>query len=173
MWLLGIKYLIVTNAAGGLNPLFQRGEIMLINSHLDLMFRGSTNSRYPECLHRPLLRADAYDESLINLATKIARRNDIHLHRGVYASLLGPTYETRAEYRMLRRIGADAVGMSTVPEVTVAAQLKMAILGLSVITNLAKPDALASTSGQEVVRAARTAAPNVLTIVQSLIADLG
>ena len=114
---------------------------------------------------RSLLRSDAYDQQMITNALACARREDFAAHQGVYAAMLGPNYETRAEYRFLRRIGADVVGMSTVPEVTVAARHGIRVLGLSVITNIANPDVLESTSGQEVIDAALVAAPNLKALV--------
>ena len=115
------------------------------------------------------MRADRYDPEMADLSHSCARQNDFVLQTGVYGGLLGPNYETRAEYRMLRRIGADVAGMSTVPEVNLAAKLGLRILGLSVVTNVAKPDALSETTGQEVIDAAELAAPRVYQIVRTVI----
>ena len=164
---LGVQTLFVSNAAGGINPKFSSGDIMLINSHLDFMFRTSPNLlpagdfAAPRCL----MRSDGYDMGLIQQALACGRRHGFAIHQGVYAAMLGPNYETRAEYRFLRRIGADVAGMSTVPEVTAATRYGMRVLGLSIVTNVAKPDVLEPTSGEEVINAAEVAAPRLSQIV--------
>lgn len=172
MHALGVKYLFITNASGGINPKFSSGDIMLIQSHIDLMCRVSADASVGAIDGRPELRTDRYDLEMAKLSHACARQNDFVLQAGVYGGLLGPNYETRAEYRMLRRIGADVAGMSTVPEVHVAAKLGLKILGLSVVTNVAKPDVLAETTGQEVIDAAELAAPRVYMIVESVIQHL-
>ena len=170
---LGVETLFITNASGGINPNFRSGDIMAISSHIDLMCRTSSKSSV-NCQHeRPTARSDRYDTALIEAAKTCARKNDFILHVGTYAGLLGPNYETRAEYRMLRRIGADVAGMSTVPEVYVANLMGLKILGLSVVTNVAKPDVLEETSGQEVVDAAELAAPRIYKIVSEIINHFG
>lgn len=166
---LGIKTLFITNASGGISPGFLSGDIMVISSHIDLMCRTSLASSISSQKERPTGRSDRYDLELIEAAKRCARKNDFVLHVGTYAGLLGPNYETRAEYRMLRRIGADVAGMSTVPEVYVANLMGMRILGLSVVTNVAKPDVLEETSGQEVIDAAELAAPRIYKIVSEII----
>ena len=167
---LGVKILFVSNASGGISPKLASGQIMAIRSHVDFMFRSTVAMNADVVAQRPSIRSDsAYDPELIRLAAQSARRNGFPLHQGVYASMLGPNYETRAEYRFLRKIGADVAGMSTVPEVAVAAARGMRVLGLSVITNVAKPDVLESTSGQEVIDAAVTAAPHLTAIVADVI----
>ena len=169
---LGIEVLFITNASGGLNPKFCSGDIMAISSHIDLMCRVSFDSSAQVSMERPDCRSDIYDSELIAIAQTRARANDFVLHVGTYAGLLGPNYETRAEYRMLRRIGADVAGMSTIPEVYVANKLDMRVIGLSVVTNVAKPDVLAETTGQEVIDAAELAAPRIESIVTSIIHTL-
>jgi purine-nucleoside phosphorylase len=166
---LGVGTVFITNASGGVNPKFDSADIMLIESHIDLMLRTSPNIVGAIESGRPLMRSDAYDVELIDQAMDCSRKNGFTVHRGIYAAMLGPNYETRAEYRFLRRIGSDVVGMSTVPEVTIAAKYGMRILGMSVITNVAKPDVLESTSGQEVINAAEIAAPHLRTIVANAI----
>jgi purine-nucleoside phosphorylase len=166
---LGVEILFVSNASGGINPKFASGEIMLIESHIDFMYRSTVNMTAPVCHDRPTLLSDAYDPELIQQATSCARSAGFQIHRGVYAVLLGPNYETRAEYRFLRKIGGDVAGMSTVPEVTVAGRYGMRVLGLSIITNVANPDVLEATSGQEVIDAAVVAAPHLKTIVVNAI----
>ena len=163
---LGVEVLFVTNASGGLNPKYQSGDIMIIQSNIDLMFRTSSASSVNPTLERPSQRADRYDVHLAEEARQCARMNDFQIQSGVYAALMGPNYETRAEYRMLRRIGADVAGMSTVPEVNVATKLQMRVLALSVVTNVANPDSLEPTSGEEVIDAAQSAAPRICQILK-------
>lgn len=162
---LGVEILFVSNASGGINPIFASGEIMLIESHIDFMYRSTRNMNGPVARDRPTLLSDAYDHELIDQARQCAQTNDFVIHQGVYAAMLGPNYETRAEYRFLKKVGGDVVGMSTVPEVAVAARYNMRVLGMSIISNVAKPDVLESTSGQQVIDAATVAAPNLKAIV--------
>ena len=162
---LGVEILFVSNASGGINPKFNSADVMLIESHVDFMYRSTPAMIAPPCESRPTLRSDAYDRELINQAESCARKEGFTVHRGVYAAMLGPNYETRAEYRYLKRIGADVAGMSTVPEVTVAGRYGMRVLGMSIVSNVAKPDVLEETSGQEVIDAAAIAAPNLKKIV--------
>jgi purine-nucleoside phosphorylase len=157
---LGIKTLIVTNAAGGLNPNYSTGDVMLIDDHINLMAPWD----------RPLACRPNYDRSLAESALSAARKNAFHLQRGVYIGVLGPTYETRAEYRAFRRLGGDCVGMSTVPEVLAAASCGLRVLGLSTVTNVATPDAPKKVSADEVVEVAAIARPRVQTIIQELVA---
>lgn len=166
---MGVEVLFVSNAAGGMNPHFQVGEIMLINSHLDFLYRTSPALSSDVTSARPHQRSDHYDDDLIAQAKSFARQEGIVIHEGVYAALLGPNYETRAEYRFLRRIGADVAGMSTVPEVTVAARYGLRVMGMSVVTNVANPDSLDATTGQEVVDAAEVAASDMCRIVVNAI----
>jgi len=166
---LGVEILFVSNASGGINPKFSSGEIMLIESHLDFMYRSTLNMNSPAISGRPTLLSDVYDRDLIQQASICARRQEFPIHRGVYAAMLGPNYETRAEYRFLKRVGADVAGMSTVPEVTVAGRYGMRVLGMSIITNVAKPDILEATSGQKVIDAAGLAAPHLKAIVVNAI----
>lgn len=166
---LGVEILFVSNASGGINPKFASAEIMLINSHVDLMFQTSPNMTGAVSTERPLVLSDRYDPGLIEQAMQCARSEGFPLHQGVYVSMLGPNYETRAEYRFLRRVGGDVVGMSTVPEVTVAARHGIRVLGMSIITNVAQPDVLSATSGQEVIDAAEIAAPQLKAIVTNAI----
>ncbi|HEV3341214.1 MAG TPA: purine-nucleoside phosphorylase, partial [Pirellulales bacterium] len=140
---LGAELLIVSNACGGMNPNYACGDIMVIDDHINLMggnpLTGVNDERlgprFPD-MCRP------YDRSLIERALEIGRRENFAVHRGVYVAVTGPNLETRAEYRFLRLIGADVVGMSTVPEVIVAVHAGMRTLGLSVVTDLCFPDAL-------------------------------
>lgn len=167
---LGVRRLLITNAAGGVSPWLRKGDLMLIRSHLDLMLRTTPALAGRMAGGRPVVRADAFlDRNLADAAAAIARRSGFSLPQGVYAGLLGPNYETRAEYRMLRRLGADAVGMSTVPEIALAAALGLPTLAVSIITNEARPDAPQQTSGEEVVEAGETAAPNLRTLIGELV----
>jgi purine-nucleoside phosphorylase len=169
---LGIKLLIVSNAAGGLNPNFAAGDVMVIDDHINLLNRNPLvginddrlGPRFPDM-------SAPYDRRLGERALAIARREDFTCHRGVYIAMLGPTYETRAEIRMLRYLGGDAVGMSTVPEAIVAAHASIPVLGLSTITNVCSPDKPHTTSGEEVVATAETARDKLRAIVEGIIAE--
>lgn len=169
---LGIELLIVSNAAGGLNPNFSCGDVMIIDDHINLMNRNPLVGMNDERLGPRFPDMSApYDRSLGDLALAIARRQNFACHRGVYIAMLGPTYETRAEIRMLRRLG-DAVGMSTVPEVIVAAHAGLRVLGLSTITNICSPDLPHVASGEAVVATAETARQKLLSIVSGILIEV-
>jgi purine-nucleoside phosphorylase len=167
---LGIELLVVSNASGGLNPNFAAGDVMVIDDHVNLLNRNplvgvnddGLGPRFPDM-------SAPYDRRLGERALVIARREEFACHRGVYIAMLGPTYETRAEIRMLRYLGGDAVGMSTVPEVIVAAHAGVRVLGLSTITNVCSPDTPQTTSGEEVVATAETAKDKLRAIVAGVI----
>lgn len=167
---LGVRLLIVSNASGGLNPQYASGDIMIIDDHINLMWQNPLvgpheehwGPRFPD-MSRP------YDSELSQVASATAHREGFHCHRGVYAALSGPTYETRAEYRMLRRLGADVVGMSTIPEVLVAGQIGLRSLGLSVVTNVCRPDTLDTTDGHQVQAAAERAEANMSRLVLAVL----
>ena len=168
---LGIQTLVVTNAAGGLNPDYGIGDVMVIDDHFNFMGIARTWPLDPAAhgrVTRPKTRL--YDRGLAALAEQTARRNDFPLRRGVYVAVTGPSYETRAEYRAFRRLGADCVGMSTVPEVLTAAVCGMRVLGLSTVTNVACPDKPKIVSAAEVVEVAAIARPRVAAIVQGTLA---
>ncbi|MCA9260038.1 MAG: purine-nucleoside phosphorylase, partial [Planctomycetales bacterium] len=139
---LGCTTLVVSNAAGGLNPQYRVGEVMAIDDHINLQFDNpligvnddQLGPRFPDM-------SAPYDREYLEIAEATARAADFRLHRGVYVAMLGPTYETRAEYRMCRRLGGDAVGMSTAPEVIAARHAGLRVAGFSVITNVGSPDA--------------------------------
>lgn len=169
MYELGVEILFVSNASGGINPKFASGEIMLIESHIDFMFRSTLSMCAPISCDRPTLLSDAYDNELNEQARHCARASGFVVHQGVYVAMLGPNYETRAEYRFLKKVGGDVVGMSTVPEVAVAGRYGMRVLGMSIVSNVAKPDVLEATSGQEVIDAAAVAAPNLKALVVNAI----
>jgi purine-nucleoside phosphorylase len=168
---LGVKMLVITNAAGGLNPRYSVGNVMAIDDHLCLMGLSSLVAREGiagDRVARPIVRL--YDAGLIRQATEIACQGGFHLQCGVYVGVTGPSYETRAEYRAFRRLGGDCVGMSTVPEVLTAAACGMKVLGLSTITNVARPDAPEVVSAEEVAQVAATALPKVREIIHGLLA---
>jgi purine-nucleoside phosphorylase len=166
---LGVETLIVTNASGGLNPRYRSGEIMAIADHINLLTPGPRAKAWLE--NNAPLQAGVrsyYDAELLDAAQRIARDDDFVCHRGVYIGVPGPNYETRAEYRFMRRIGGDAVGMSTVPEVITATHLRMRVLGLSIITNVACPDGLSKTTPEEVCRLAASAEPNLRKVIRGV-----
>jgi purine-nucleoside phosphorylase len=168
---LGANLLIVSNACGGLNPQFRLGDVMAIEDHINLMNGNpliglnddSLGPRFPD-MCRP------YDPALIEKSLEIARRENFSAHRGVYAAVTGPNLETRAEYRFLRTIGADVVGMSTVPEVLVAVHAGMRVLGLSVITDMCLPDALKPAKIEDILQVAASAEPKLRAIVLGVLA---
>ena len=170
---LGIAHLMVSNAAGGLNPLHQIGELMIINDHIDLFpenpLRGPNlddfGLRFPDM-------SDPYDLGFIEQALRIGEENNVVVHQGVYVGLQGPNLETKAEYNYLRLIGADAVGMSTVPEVIVARQMNLPVFAISAITDLCSPGNVKKITIQEVIAAAAKAEPGMILIIKGLIARL-
>ena len=170
---LGIHTLIVSNAAGGLNPQFAAGDIMVITDHINLMMDNplivpnddSLGPRFPDM-------CAPYTQRLINLAEKVALEERIKLQRGVYLGCTGPCLETRAEYRFMRAIGADAVGMSTVPEVIVAVHAGLEVFGFSAITDECLPDALAPADINKIIETANAAEPVLTKIVMKCIAQL-
>jgi purine-nucleoside phosphorylase len=167
---LGARVLIVSNACGGVNPHFRTGDIMVITDHVNLL--GDNPLRGP---HEPGLgprfphMARCYDPGLIELACGIALEQRLTLQRGVYLALAGPNLETAAEYRMVRQLGGDVVGMSTVPEVIVARQIGMLVVGFSVITDMGLPDALTAVSLDEVLAAAAGAEPRLTALIRELV----
>jgi purine-nucleoside phosphorylase len=163
---LGAEMLIVSNACGGMNPQYSKGDIVVIDDHINLMngnpLIGANDDRlgprFPDM-------AAPYDPALIQRALAIARREKFAAQRGVYVAVTGPNLETRAEYRFLRAIGADVVGMSTVPEVLVAVHGGMRVLGLSIVTDICLPDALQPVSLPEILAVAASAEPKLRKIV--------
>ncbi len=170
---LGCEILLVSNAAGGMNPQFQKGEILLIEDHINLMgdnpLIGPNDDRLGERF--PDMSAP-YDRELIRMAKQIALEEQIQVHQGVFVAVAGPNLETRAEYRFLRTIGADNVGMSTVPEVIVAVHSKMRVLGFSVITDLCLPDALIPVSLAEILAVAGEAATKLSKLICRVVAKI-
>jgi len=169
---LGVKTLIVTNAAGGLRRTFRPPTLMLIADHINLMFRNPLVGPVEEGEERFPDMSDPYDPGLRALAREVARTEHVPLEEGVYAALLGPSFETAAEIRMLERIGADAVGMSTVPEVIAARARGIRCLGLSSITNVAAGMSAAPLSHEEVLAAGRLVADRLATLIRGVITRL-
>ncbi len=171
---LGCQTLIVSNAAGGLNPLHSKGDLVVIDDHINLLglnpLIGPNDERlgprFPDLI-------EPYDRKLQDLALKVAIESNIVAHRGVYVAVTGPNLETRAEYRFLRAIGADVVGMSTVPEVLVAVHAGMKVLGFSIVTDLCLPDALEPVKIEEILKVAGEAEGKLRTIVKQVIERMG
>jgi purine-nucleoside phosphorylase len=166
---LGCELLIVSNASGGLNPQYRSGDIVVLEDHIDLM--GSRNAfagGQPAGLIRSR-QPHFYDAELATMAVSVGRRENFACHRGVYVAVTGPNYETRAEYRFLRWIGGDVVGMSTVPEVIAATEAGMRVLALSAVTNVAKPDAPDAVDALEVVDIAEHAEPKLRAIAIGIV----
>ena len=177
MWALGVKYLIVTNAAGGLNPSFRAGDLMLITDHIGLANMVGLNPLYgpndPEMGPRFLDMSQAYDPALRELTLRAAADLDISLRQGVYIMLSGPTFETPADLRFLRLIGADAVGMSTVPEVTVARHVGIRVLGISGISNVANLEPGAGeVSHEEVLEAGKALVAKLAPLIKEVLRRL-
>ncbi len=173
---LGIQFLIVTNAAGAVNPDFNPGDLMLITDHLNLIgMAGNSPLRGPnldEFGPRFPDMSRAYDPELGNLARQVAAENNVLLHQGVYVCLAGPSFETPADLRFLRAIGADAVGMSTVPEVTVARHGETRVLGISGVSNKANLDGNTTTTHEEVLEAGKVIVPKLATIIRGVLRRL-
>jgi len=170
---LGIESLILSNAAGGLRPGMRVGDVVVIEDHIDWMFMQSTHDDHSAPGWQPPRQARAgspYHPLDVETALTRARQCGVRATRGVYAAMTGPNYETRAEYRMLRKLGADVVGMSTVPEALVARDLGLPVLAFSIITNVCSPDALTETTGSAVADAASAGEPGLRAIVRRLLA---
>lgn len=170
---LGAEILIVSNACGGMNSAYAAGDLVAIADHINLMginpLIGPNDERLG--IRFPDLSAP-YDEKLIQLAEKIAREEKIRLHRGVYAAVSGPNLETRAEYRFLRGIGADTVGMSTVPEVLAAVHSRMRVFAVSCVTDLCIPETLKPAHLEEILRVAEMAEPKLTRLIERLIEQI-
>lgn len=171
---LGIEALLISNAAGGMNPHLRRGDLLLVTDHINLQGANPLTGpnvddwgpRFPDM-------SEPYDAGLCALAEEAALEQGIKLQQGVYVAVEGPNLETRAEYRMLRQMGADVVGMSTVPEVIVARHMDLRVLALSVITDECFPDALEPISIEDVMAAAGEAEPKLTRITKAVVARLG
>ncbi|RKX69901.1 purine-nucleoside phosphorylase [candidate division WOR-3 bacterium] len=173
MKFLGVRTLIVSNACGGLNPQFKAGDLMIITDHINLQpenpLRGPNDDRlgprFPDMYN-------CYDKKLVSLAKRVALDNKIPVHTGVYVALQGPNLETAAEYRFLRIIGGDVVGMSTVPEVIVARHMGIKVLGVSVITDMGLPDALGPMNLLKIVLTAKKAEPKLSRLIRGIVQRL-
>jgi purine-nucleoside phosphorylase len=171
---LGVEILIVTNAAGGMNPHFALADVVVIEDHINLMgdnpLRGRNDDdlgpRFPDM-------AAPYDRSLISLAQKSALELAIPCHKGIFVAVSGPNLETRAEYRMLRGMGADVVGMSTVPEVIVAVHAGMRVLGFSIVTDICLPDALEPVDIRRIIEVAGRGGERLTKLIERVLEQLG
>lgn len=170
MKFLGVKTLLVSNACGGMNPLFRRGDIMLMTDHINLLGdnpligknEDSLGPRFPDM-------SEPYSMELIAMAEQVALENKVKVQKGVYVAVPGPNLETKAEYRFLRQIGADVVGMSTIPENIVANHMGMRVLGFSIITDECFPDSLKPALLSEILEAAMAAEPKMTLIMKEVI----
>lgn len=170
MNLLGIKQLIVSNASGGVNPDFQVGEVMIINDHIDFFPSNplvgknidELGPRFPDM-------SEPYDPNMINIALAIAKDKGFRVSTGVYLGLTGPSLETPAEYRMVRVMGADAVGMSTVPEIIVARHMEIPCFAISIITDLGVPGKIKKVSVEDVIAVASKQEPIMTEIIKELV----
>ncbi len=173
MKMLGVETLIVSNACGGMNPLYRRGDLMLIDDHINLLGDNplvgpndpALGPRFPDM-------SEPYSRRLLEIAERCALARAQKIHRGVYVAVTGPNLETRAEYRFLRLIGADVVGMSTVPECIVARHMHMDVLGISIITDECFPDSLQPVHLEHVLEAAAKAEPILTTLVTDVIEQI-
>jgi purine-nucleoside phosphorylase len=170
---LGAGTLVVSNVSGGMNPLWDVGELVLIDDHINLLGDSpligpnvdELGPRFPDM-------SEPYDLALQGLARSAALELGIRLNRGVYVAVPGPQLETRAEYRMLRMLGADVVGMSTVPEVIVARHMDMRVLGLSIITDRCLPDALEPVDVARIIQAATAAEPHLTRLIERVVSEI-
>lgn len=170
MHVLGVDNLIVSNASGGVNSSFAVGDIMLIKDHINMMpehpLRGTNDERFGP---RFVNMSEPYSRQMLLKAKEIAKELNIKVQEGVYVGLQGPTFETLAEYKMIKAIGGDCVGMSTVPEVIVAKHMNMNCLGVSVITDMGDLENIDKVNHEEVLKAAKKAEPKVRNLIKNLI----
>lgn len=169
---LGIQRLFVTNACGGLNPAFHNGDVMIITDHINLFPNALIGPNINELGVRFPDMSEPYDRGMIARAKAIAAKSGIPVREGVYVGLTGPTLETPAEYRYVRIIGGDAVGMSTVPEVIAARHMKLPCFGMSVITDMGVEGRIEETTHEMVQARAKAAAPKMCAIMRDLLAEL-
>ena len=170
MKFLGVKTLIVSNACGGMNPIYKRGDIMLMVDHINLlgdnpligMNEDDLGPRFPDM-------SEPYDLELIKVAEEVALENKIKVQKGVYVAVPGPNLETKAEYRFLRTIGADVVGMSTIPENIVANHMGIKVLGISIVTDECFPDSLKPVNVEEIISTAIKAEPKMTLIMKEVV----
>lgn len=170
MKFLGVKTLLVSNACGGMNPIYKRGDIMLMVDHINLlgdnpligMNEDELGPRFPDM-------SEPYDLELLQVAEEVALENKIKVQKGVYVAVPGPNLETRAEYRFLRTIGADVVGMSTIPENIVANHMGIKVLGISIVTDECFPDSLKPVNVEEIISTAMKAEPKMTLIMKEVV----
>lgn len=167
---LGIQLLIVSNASGGVNPTFKVGDVMIIKDHINMIpdhpLRGHNDERFGP---RFVNMSEPYKKTLITKAKEIAADLNIDVKEGIYLALQGPTFETLAEYKYVKNVGADCVGMSTVPEVIVARHMDLDCFGISVITDMGNEEEIESVNHDEVLEAAKKAEPHVRNLIKNLI----
>jgi purine-nucleoside phosphorylase len=172
MKLLGIRYLFVSNASGGVNPEFEIGDIMIINDHINLLPNPLIGENIDELGPRIVDMSEPYDRKLIEMAERISEKHQIKTQKGCYVATSGPTLETPKEYQYFRIIGGDAVGMSTVPEVIVARHMNIPCFAVSIITDLGVPGKIKKVTHEEVQKVAENAEPNMTALMEKMIADL-
>ncbi len=167
---LGVEKLIVSNASGGVNPNYEVGSIVILNDHINMMpehpLRGKNDTRFGP---RFVNMSEPFSKSMIAKAKKLAKEHEIKVHDGIYLGLQGPTFETLAEYKMVKNLGADCVGMSTVPEVIVARHMDLETFGISVITDMGNEESIETITHAEVLEAAEKAEPFVRKLICELI----
>jgi purine-nucleoside phosphorylase len=170
MKFLGIQTLLVSNASGAINPDYRKGDLLIIDDHINLQpVNPLVGTNYEELGPRFPDMSRPYQAELINKALEIAKQKNITCHKGVYVAVTGPNLETRAEYKYLRIIGADAVGMSTVPEVIVANHMALPVFAISVLTDECFPDTLEPVSVEEIIKVAMSAEPKMTEILKELV----
>ncbi|MEC7646346.1 MAG: purine-nucleoside phosphorylase [Bacteroidota bacterium] len=172
MKLLGIKHLIVSNASGGVNPEYEVGDLMILSDHINLIPNPLIGSNLSELGPRFPDMSEAYCKNLIQTAENIAKENKITVKKGIYIALTGPTLETPAEYKYMRIIGGDTVGMSTAPEVIVARHMNIPCFAMSVITDLGVPGKIKKVSHEEIQKIAEIAEPKLTLIIKELIKSI-
>jgi purine-nucleoside phosphorylase len=167
---LGVEKLIVSNASGGVNPSYKVGNVAIITDHINMMpehpLRGHNDERFGP---RFVNMSEPYSKAMNAKAFELAKQLNIDLKKGIYLALQGPTFETLAEYKMVKAVGADCVGMSTVPEVIVARHMNMECFGVSVITDMGDEDNIEEVNHEEVLQAAQKAEPHVRNLIKNLI----
>ncbi|MDC0278955.1 purine-nucleoside phosphorylase [bacterium] len=173
---LGAGVLLASNAAGGLNPKYCVGDPIILGDHINWLGQASTEASPPNVRDQStgFLQSGSnfYCSQLTSLAISVAKKNDFSAYVGTYLGTLGPTYETRSEYRMMRRIGADVVGMSTLPEVLLARRLGMKTLAVSIVSNVANPDSPSTANHDEVIRAGQQAGSKLEKIIRAVLDNL-
>jgi purine-nucleoside phosphorylase len=170
MKFLGVEKLVVSNASGGVNPSYKVGSIVMITDHINMTpehpLRGKNDERFGP---RFVNMSEPYSQKMITKVTELAKGLNITVHEGIYLGLQGPTFETLAEYKMVKILGADCVGMSTVPEVIVARHMDLETFGISVITDMGNEESIGTISHDEVLEAAKEAEPKVRSLIKELI----